>query len=260
MFGTHVSAQDLRGAQSASALDQFLNNQEEVLEHNELAKPQKHFIKLINRLKLKRTKKDNEYDFLKTVFFYVQHKRLKFYDRHATMDDTLTEGSYGCVTGTALYAAILDLFEFKYTIVELPSHVFIQVHGKQGYYIFESTLPHSGFKKIDDSLLNCAQHLHSDYRTLLSQQIVGNQSQIKNLQNQPYKTINLTELAGLQDFNSAVRLYHSGEFKRSMYFAKKAYNLYPSFKNQELMQLIISKIIKHKLIAEDLKKKISKTK
>ncbi len=235
------------------SLNVFFFQKENPHQINHIIKSHKRFRKLINQLRNERERRDNEHDFLRSIFNKVHNKHLRFYDKYAVMHETLGTGSYGCVTGTALYATILSAFDFDFDIIELPNHVFIQVTGEEGYYIFESTLPLTGFRRLKHSIMANSQHLDGDYRKIMSQQIVGNESTVKDSINLPYRTICLTELAGLQQFNEAVRFYKAENFKESINHATKAYNLYPSKRNQELMQLIVNKIIKHELLTGELK-------
>ena len=68
-------------------------------------------------------------EFLRTIFYKTHNKLLLNYDKLASLDQTIEKGTYGCLTGTMLYALILDHFKIAYEIIELPNHVFLQIRA-----------------------------------------------------------------------------------------------------------------------------------
>ena len=197
-----------------------------------------------------------EEEFLRELFYYVHSKKLKSYNKYAVMRETLENGTYGCLTGTALYANLLSAFNYGYEIVKLPKHVFIQVNTKKGYYIVESTLPREGFRKLDSSILPCLEPNEQNIRKSLSLEVVGNWYGATEVTDQPFELIGLKELAGLQHFNEAVNLYSQNNFEDAIDRATEAYKLYPTKRNHELMQLIVNKILRHDVLTGELRSQI----
>lgn len=252
----------------------FLIHKDDSSNLDKVVKSHQRFRKLIHQLRKKKEKKSNEAEFLRSLFYHVHEKRLHFYDKYSVMHETLNDGTYGCLTGTALYAIILSTFDIDYNIIELPNHVFIQVIGNDGFYIFESTLPFDGFKKLDKNIVANSKHFSRDMRKSTSREIIGSwYATTDNSLDQPFNIIGLRELAGLQYFNEAIKLFSRQEFEKAIDRATDAYKHYPSKRNKELMQLIINKIIKHQHLTNELrdqylnhyvslvkKKKLSQTK
>lgn len=248
--GTTAASQELVYPYSLSI---FIAAESDSNDITSIVKSHRQFRKLVQQLRKKQLASSDEQSFLKTIFYHVQKKQLRSYDKYAVMEQTLADRSYGCLTGTALYAMVLSAFSFEYDIVELPNHVFIQVNGKEGYYLFESTLPKAGFKKLKQNIIASSQHLLEDNRKPMSQEVVGGWYGAKEIIEEPFNIIGLKELAGLQQFNEATRLFGLNNFKEAIEKATEAYKLYPSKRNQELMQLIVNKILKHELLKPELR-------
>lgn len=211
------------------------------------------FDRLVNRLEKIRERRNSDYAFLKSIFYKTHSSLLIEYDRLATMDQTLQKGEFGCLTGTALYALILEHFGYDYQIIELPNHVFIHLSLDEKSYVFESTLPSEGFMKTSVEMEQLLKQPWLTHRRISELTTVGNWFEdFKDLPNQ-YTTINLQQLAGLQYFNESAKNYLNKDYTAAMDMVLRAYDLYPSERNEKLMQLIINKILKYDLIKEELK-------
>merc|ERR1711879_443549 len=76
---------------------------------------------------------------LEKMFFKVHNKNLKWYDNYVTLDQLLEHGDYDCLTGTAMYALILQELDIPYTIQEFDFHVLIIARLAEKDVILEST-------------------------------------------------------------------------------------------------------------------------
>lgn len=215
------------------------------------------FTKLLSKLEKKRQRKQNE-AFLKSVFYLTQRKILSEYSKTATMKETLEKGTFGCLTGTAIYAAILDHFDFETKIIELPNHVFLIVHTDEQSFLFESTMPLDGFMKTNEKLDALLEQPWLNSRNILSLEVVGKWYDNETLTH-GFTTIELNDLAGLQFFNQSVESYQNRNYVRAMDMSLEAYQLYPSKRNEKMMQLVINKLLKQDLIKEELKDKYLQT-
>ena len=235
------------------SLNLFLYQQKDSLDFSKTVKSHRQFRTLIQQIRKRKARAASDEQFLETLFYFVHNKKLKVYNKYAIMEESLAGGHYGCLTGTALYAILLSAFDYEYDIIELPNHVFLQVKGTDGFYIYESTLPHEGFKKISENIVSSSKLLAADFRKPISQEVVGSWYGAREIIEEPFNIIGLKELAGLQHFNLAVQLYQQKEFEGAIDKATEAYKLYPSKRNQELMQLIVNKILKHDLLKSELR-------
>jgi len=236
-------------------INQFIINEKLTSEDaNSLIFSEK-FDQIITKLERVRSHKTSDALFLRTIFYRVHKNSLVDYDKMATMDETLKTGQFGCLTGTALYALILEHFGFNYDIIELTNHVYIQVVVNDRLMVMESTLPDEGLMKLNQELTAKTELDALDPRNIGTLITVGDGSAEEwNLVN-GYNKITLTELSGLQYFNESVRLYTDKEYVKAMEMINEAYARYPSNRNEKLMQLVINKILKYDLIKEEVKNK-----
>ena len=212
------------------------------------------FDRLIERLERVETRKKTDYAFLKALFYRTHSGILKEYDRLATMNQTLSNGKFGCLTGTAVYALLLEHFGYDYQIIELPNHVFIHLTVDDHSYVYESTLPMSGFRKTSVELEKLLEQPWVNHRRISQLSTVGDWFEnFEVIPGQQYKTINLQQLAGLQYFNESVKHYLAKDYITAMEMVMTGYDLYPSERNEKLMQLIINKILKYVMIKEEVK-------
>lgn len=215
------------------------------------------FSNLLSRLEKKRIRKSDE-NFLKSVFYLTQRKLLSEYQKTATMQETLESGVFGCLTGTAIYAAILNYFDFNTKIIELPNHVFLIVQTERQSYLFESTMPNGGFMKTNEKLDALLEQPWLHNRNILSLEVVGKWYD-NDVLSKGFTTIELNDLAGLQYFNKSVESYQNQDYLTAMDMSLEAYQLYPSKRNEKMMQLVINKILKQELIIKEVKDKYIQT-
>ena len=171
---------------------------------------------------------------------------MKDYDRLANMGKTLETGSFGCVTGTALYALLLEHFGYDYEIIELPNHVFIHLELDNHSYIFESTSAFDGFWRSTEDLEKILKQRWINNRRITSLETIGGWFDEFKVLPGNYAKINITQLAGLQYFNESVIKYLEKDYPYALELAMKGYELYESERHEKLMQLIIHKILKNK--------------
>lgn len=253
------------GQVSDSAIDSALNEphpieQFLILDHELNSKKQgvdfiEAYEEIIQKLEAVRKRKKSDRLFLRSIFYKVHQKSLIKYDKQATMGQTLLTGNFGCLSGTALYALILDHFNFAYDIIELPNHVFIQLQVEGQDMLIESTNPETGLIKVNQGLMAAMKQKGFDPRKIEALATVGVGSVEEWNILEGHNKITLHELAGLQYFNEAVRLYIQKDYIKSMDMIDAAYAHYPSKRNEKLMQLVINKILKYDLIREELKSK-----
>lgn len=219
-----------------SQLDSYLVHQ------NTLANPvdKSSFSNLIEKLERKRKRKSNDFEFLKSVFYKTHDKLLVKYDKLASLDETLENGRYGCLTGTITYAIILDHFDIDYDILELPNHVFLQIKLEDRVVYFESTMPRDGFSVATSEVEERINQFILESEIPLT--TIGNKISA-NWDNEIYiKKIGLNELNALQHFNESIKNYTHKRYSKSIEHAVQAYSMYPNERNKMLMQLVLNKV------------------
>lgn len=184
-------------------------------------------------LEKKKTKYRSEQAFLKYLFYKVHRQYLKKYRHHTTFYHLFEDGYYNCVTGTALYAILLDAFDLNYQIRETPYHVFLVVYSSDhtDSVLLESTDPH-GF--IDDSK-DMANAINLYQETQAEQE---DPTSVYDYNFDIDESINLRKLAGLSYFNQAVDHYNQQQPHKAIQYLKQAIVLYPA-KRMEAFQSLI---------------------
>ena len=165
---------------------------------------QANLIELIESLQEVRNKEKDDASFLRKVFIKTNRKELRRYSLYSTFAETMQNGNYGCLSGTILYSLILSHFNFDFEAIELADHVYLVARNKTSTFIFESTLGARGFisnkKDVDEALSSY------DKRSLITESMEA----VASAKNDDKGTginnkIGMTELAGLQFYNEAIR-------------------------------------------------------
>lgn len=206
--------------------------------------------KLVLQLEKKRSRNTDDLSFLKTLFYKTHSKILKDYSSMASVNETIEDGTYGCLTGTLIYALLLDHFDFEYDIVELPNHVFLKVKLANEEVFFESTLAHEGFIRNGDFFKFQQSPTPQNVNWL---QVISEPSN-GLIKNNPFNIISLKELSALHHFNESVKLYKNKAFQESILHAVEAYHLYPTEKNEMLMRLVLNRILANHDLDKGFKK------
>lgn len=175
------------------------------------------------------TKKRKSLRILSDIFVLTQQQLLKEYQKNANFSKTIDQGIYDCVTGTAVYALLLNRFEIPYQIIETEEHVFIQGIFKKTPFIIESTFADEGLILGEQETMGFLNSfiIHPSKSANLKPVEVGSFFS-KNESNSLFEKIGLRELAGLQYYNDAVKKFDEQKYKAAYVQLIKAEYLYPS--------------------------------
>ena len=194
-------------------------------QHQELTEFLKH-------LRSKQAKYRSDRKFLSYFFYKVHRKFLKQYQSHATLYELLERGGYDCVTGSALYALLLDGLGMNYQVHEFPYHVYLTViTAEHDTLMIESTDPQYGF---------VTQAAEQKKRFAHYSQPPSNADSGYSYDFSIQEDIGLTELAGLSYFNEAVYYYNKQEFQQALRWLQLAEHLYESQRIEAFKRLIAS--------------------
>uniref|UniRef100_UPI00404832D4 hypothetical protein n=2 Tax=Roseivirga sp. TaxID=1964215 RepID=UPI00404832D4 len=210
----------------------------------------KEFTSLISTFETLRIKEKDDRDFLKKLFQKTHRKSLNRYSLYSDFGDTMLNGNYGCLSGTITYALLLSHFNFKYEVIELANHVYLQVHVGGSIVLFESTLAARGFMDRPADIKNALEH-YSQRNTNSAVMAIAAANDLPNSEIQ--NRIGLTELAGLQLYNRGIQTYKNSDLISSLNFTLEAHDLYPSIRIKYLMQLLINEILYSKGLSEKVK-------
>ena len=167
----------------------------------------------LNR-KLKKSKSTEQ--FLKHFFYYIHRKHLKKYEQYATLGNLLNTGQYDCVSGTALYALLLDALQIRFSVREMTHHMYLELPLDEGVAIIESTDPLAGFITGKPAVTKRL----AQYRA---------EKPDAAIYPQPIQAkIGLKELLGLSYFNAAVDSYNNYKFTPAQQYLQQAIRWYPA--------------------------------
>lgn len=190
----------------------------------------KNWNKLVSKLDKSMKKNNKNVQLLSDIFFSTHQLILKNYAKFAYFSQTLEEGVYDCVTGTASLALMLERYEIPYRIIETDHHVFIKGDLDGIPFIFESTFPIEGVMTDPEKIRNFEESyigIRVNDKKLRNHSEVGAISEEIKL-NFLYNVIDLKQLAGLQYYNDAIKKFHKDDFKAAFAQLVKAEFLYPS--------------------------------
>lgn len=208
------------------------------------------FTSLISTFEALRIKEKDDRAFLHKLFQKTHRKSLNRYSLYSDFGDTMLNGNYGCLSGTITYALLLSHFNFKYEVIELANHVYLQVHVGASIVLFESTLAARGFMDRPADIKNALER-YSQRSTNSAVMAIATANDLPNSEIQ--NRIGLTELAGLQLYNRAIQTYKNSYLISSLNFTLEAHDLYPSIRIKYLMQLLINEILYSKGLSEKVK-------
>lgn len=174
-----------------------------------------------------RRKTNNDELFLSKLYGKIQRKQLGWFKDYALFSEVFERKNYDCVTGTALYAYLLDELGFQYRILEFDFHVLLIVNLPKKQILIESTDPLDGFVGDQKEIASRVAYYQS------GQNVPGT-----IYRSNTYREINLQQLAGLVYFNQAVNAFNQREFQEAIFFIEKAEIVYPSSRVSQTKRLI----------------------
>ncbi|PRY89639.1 hypothetical protein [Mongoliibacter ruber] len=198
------------------------------------------FEKLVNKLH-KRASKISSSDkrrLLEEIYFSAHQLILTRYEEHAYFSKTLQEGIYDCVTGSGLYALLLDEFQIEYQIIETDAHVYIKGNLDEDHFLLESTFPTGGLIFGENEVSAFEQKFIRRNQGAGSIPNYLGKTEENGFTESFHTVIGLRELAGLQYYNDAIKKFFEEDYTGTYTQLLKAEFLYPSERIIELKQKI----------------------
>lgn len=199
------------------------------------------FARLIHKLEQKENHLKKE-DFLRFLFFKTHQKFMRHFAEYASFSETLSKGKYNCLTGTALYALLLDHFDIHYQIVETNYHIFLLVTTGEGKFLFEATDPQRGFVADAGEI----EKRISQYRQNRLPEVISDKKYYRYNFNL-YNEVSLDEMAGLLYYNRSVKAYNDHDLPFSIELLGNAQELYNSPRVTEFSTILLLTVIEGKL-------------
>lgn len=89
--------------------------------------------------RLKKFEKNSPKSKVKKIFQLTKKEFLHHYSLLSFFNDQLDDGTYNCVTGSALFAIIFEEMDIPYVVIEVPRHVYLIAYPNQENIGVEST-------------------------------------------------------------------------------------------------------------------------
>ncbi len=203
------------------------------IEESMMDKYKLEFSDRINSLRKKKNRLSTDEAFLRHVFYKIHRVYLKKYKPYQSFEKLFEKGEYGCLTGTALYALILEELGYQIEIRETNYHVFLLVKAGNKQFLIESTDPLYGFLADEKAI---AKRLNE----ISLKNTLAEKTEKYEFKCRINRTIRLEELIGLQYYNVATQYYNRGHFELALHFLHKSRQTYQSERQKEFFGLIVS--------------------
>lgn len=201
------------------------------------ASPQ-NIISFIGHLERKERAFKSESEFLRYLFHKTHQKFLKHYETYSSFGELVSTGQYNCLTGTALYALLLDHFSIEHTSIETNYHIFILAKSEGKSILIEATDPLGGFVTNEKEI---ASKLESYRKQGIQASATTNQVRYEFSFNL-WEPVSLQELTGLLFFNQSIKAYNEQQLEASVYFLMKASCFRPSERVEEFSSLLLATV------------------
>lgn len=198
-----------------------------------LATPFPQFNSLVKRLEAKKSRFKSDKDFLAYIFKQTHQRLLKSYEDNASYQELIDKGSYNCLTGTTVYALLLDQFSYTYSIIETNYHIFLIVNTQSGQVLLETTDPLNGFTDRDEDIQTRIAGYRENKITTAARQDQYYFSFAF------YREVTLYELEGLLYYNEAIRAFNAKQFDTAIIKLEKAYTTYYSARIDEFSKVLL---------------------
>ncbi len=231
-------AQGSRTTSSFSPLENYL----ELYKSTDKAKAVSNadFMQFVNRMASKRASFRDDRAFLEHVFIKTHQKFLKDFEQYASFNELFGKGKYNCLTGTTVYALLLDHFDIDYSIIETNYHIFLTASTNDGQVLIEATDPADGFVTDNTKIQNRIKRYRENEL----------QPSGKNLYYYSfdlYNEVNLDELAGLLYYNHAVESFNDHNYKSAIDQLDLAFERYDSPRIEELARVLQLAVVESSL-------------
>jgi len=198
----------------------------------------------------------DEISFLQHIFSKTEQRFLKEYRTTTTFDQIFSNGVYNCLTGTALFALVLDHFDYNYQIIETNYHIFLTVSIGDRQVLIETTDHLNGFVTDPKAI---AERI-SSYRLGNSATASSDEKVYFRYKASLYNSISLENILGLLQFNLAVDSYNHHDVRSSIGYLLSAYTFYNSERIEEFSRIIVLTILEGKFSIAEKNEMLAKLK
>jgi hypothetical protein len=187
-------------------------------------------ISVVNNFPLKEEKAKKEKKRIKLIYNKIHDTFFRKYNLDSYFTDIFNDGTYNCVTASALYAFVFDKLSIPYHIKETPSHVFLIAYPYSHKIYLETTAPgaygysvpnENDVKKIIDELVDYKivtneEVLEKGYMTFYEDYFYGKEY------------IDKSALIGMQYYNKGLTFWDDANYTDAINNLRKAKVFYSS--------------------------------
>jgi hypothetical protein len=192
------------------------------------------FDAFLKKLEKKKVSIKQENDFVRFLFAKTHQEYLKKYEDYAPISNLFNSGSYNCLSGTIVYALLLDHFQIPYQVIETNYHIFILADTKQGKILLEATDPINGFVTNPHDI----ESRIKAYKENLTP-VSDTKMRYYQFSFELFNSVSLKELQGLLYYNKAVDAFNHQDLQESALSLKKACAFYTSPRIDEFSQVLL---------------------
>jgi hypothetical protein len=238
-----VSAQEVR---SVSSRNEVLHHYLTLYTESSGEKPAStdDLVSFVQKLEHKRGSFRDEKAFLSFLFNKTHQRFLKNYTDYASFNVLLRQGTYNCLTGTALYALLLNYFNVDFRIIETNYHIFLIADTGEGNVLFEATDPVKGFVEDPAEI----EKRISTYRLNTIHQVNAGKTYYR-FNFELYNEVNLDGMLGLLHYNLAIVSYNKRQFATTISHLDQAISRYQSPRIEEFSRVVLLSVMESGLEA-----------
>jgi hypothetical protein len=206
---------------------------------------------LFDALEKEKQKQVSENQLLSIAFSKLFDTHLYKYKALTHFERTIMQKEFDCLTGTLLFALVLEKLGFQYAIHETNYHVYLTVKTQDGEVLIEATDKQFGLEKNKHLIGKRIKEYKQQYERAKE----NNKNAYTSLL-QIDRQIDLVQLVGLQYFNQAVNAYNQKNYEQVINILKQSMQLYDADRSAELMVLAIHQHLQSADLEEITKKKL----
>lgn len=191
-------------------------------------------MKFVKNLEKKRASISSQKEFINYLFEKTHRRFLRSYANNVSFSQLLREGTYNCLTGTALYALLLDHFKVDYQIIETNQHIFILTETDSGQALFEATDPENGFVQDAEKIRMRIE----GYRKSGIDKSDAAKTYFE-YENEIYDEVSLDEMLALMHYNLSVAAYNKQDLLTAVNHLSMATSIYQSSRFDEYSRIVL---------------------
>jgi tetratricopeptide (TPR) repeat protein len=195
-----------------------------------VAKYKQELLSVIKTFPVKEDKAKKEKRRIKAIYDEIHSQFFRKYALDSYFTDIFNDGTYNCVTASALYAFTFDELNIPYHIKETPSHVFLIAYPNTHKIYLETTVPgaygftipkESEVKKIIDELIA--------YKLVTTEEVLD-KGYMKFYEDYYYgkEFVDKRALIGMQYYNKGLTKMNDADYDNALNNLRKSKVFYSS--------------------------------